>query len=150
MWILLTKQSIYRLLCVNIVVLNRRLSEVVMRPFSPLWVPSENLFFISTVIGETLPAVELKRDEWSHSGPGVSFRMGVEANDGSLNELFYYFLSTAAWLPIRNWIAPNGSHCGDGRALKRDRCSLEPFSWCMEIKLKNVMGTDTFTQMWLN
>ncbi len=67
--------------------------------------------------------VKESSDEWSHSEPGVSFRMGVEANNGSPNELFHYFLSTSACVPIRNWIAPNGSNCDDGRVLKREMCA---------------------------
>lgn len=85
--------------------------------------------------------VKENSDEWSHSEPGVSFRMGVEANNGSPNELFYYFLSTAAWVPITDWIAPNGSNCGDVRLLKKREMCTGAFSGCVEMKLKNVMGT---------
>lgn len=94
--------------------------------------------------------VKENSDEWSHSEPGVSFRMGVEANNGSPNELFYYFLSAAAWVPIRNWIAPNGSNCGTGRALKRERCALESFLGVWKRNWKMGWEQNPPTQKWLS
>lgn len=60
--------------------------------------PSPNALFIPSVMGEILPAVELKRVQMNEVilNQVFHFKRESKANDGSLNELFYYFLSPAA------------------------------------------------------
>lgn len=62
------------LLCVNIAILKRHVFRVMMWPSFPHQMPSEILFFISSVIGEMLTAVELK---------------GIHMNEVILSQVFH-------------------------------------------------------------